>query len=142
MIVLNQLSILILSTIDLFSSLDDIFKSLITSFGSLINTDAHAIKYREILELILPSNLLSETEIEAINERVDQNMDWQNNYYGTIESWLNGEESTESSTEDGTSSTASQPDESSTIETTTQGAGSLIASLAIVVGCASIKLFI
>lgn len=106
------------------------FKSTIISIASLIKTDAHAIEYREILELIEPLDLLSETEIEEINELVELNMDWQNKYYGTIESWLNGEDPTDST--DPTESTTT--DGSARITETT--------ATAIVVAFATVTFFI
>lgn len=112
------------------------------SLASLINSNEHAIKYGEILELVVATNILSPEEIEMIDQLIEQNMDWQNKYYKALESWLNGEEPTESSTAPTATSTL-QPGESSTnFETTTLGAGSLIASFAVVVACATVKFFI
>lgn len=138
--------------LNLFSSLDDNFKSLIISLGNFINSDEHAMKFREILGTIQQPNFLSPEEIEMIDERIARNLDWRNKHYRIIESWLDGEVITEpptlsptTMTQSPTTATPSPTNAPSspptTTESTTLGAGSKIASLTVVVSCAIVKRF-
>lgn len=116
---------------------------MLSTISSSINHLNHYSSLQAIISLANDASLITAANEVLILEVVNSNFEWLNNYLSDIETVLDGEQVEDATTapptddEDSTEEISTESE-----ETTTQGAGSLIASFSVILACAAFKMFV
>lgn len=112
------------------------------SISSYVNSQASLERLQEILDLNVESSFLTSAESDSVITNATSQLQWTIVNQSAIRIWFNP---TIAPTEAPTTAPTTGAPEITTIEAvtpTTQGSSSIIASFAIVVACAVVKMFV
>jgi hypothetical protein len=135
----------------LINRMPNSFGLILLTISKRINSPQHETSFKNILNLVLQANFITEDDSVTIMSVVDGNMNWLEKNLHEIEMYLDVETPTDSTPIDtsSTSDTSVTPtstqksetsDQPTSTESTTLGASSLIASFTAFVLCAVVRL--
>lgn len=112
------------------------------TIANYVNSDEHKTILNEIISSTKAASLLTADDEQRIVELLNENTRWLGAYLDDIETILSGQQITEAPITATAGSTQTVAITSTVVPTTTQGAGSLIVSVTVLVSCAIFKMFV
>lgn len=122
---------------------------IVLSLASVIQSNKHFDELKEIIQLCVEAESISQRDVDRASERIQENQEWQTKNYDNIEIWLNGGTPVDPTepppptptTPPSTPNSGSSEMPTST-ESTTLGSSSVIVSFTAIVFCTFVKIFL